>query len=252
MNTLVLVGINNYGPGMGGATLEGCLHDIMGEYRWVHDVILPLWPGNINVVVLADQTARCATIKAALSQGVAAAGAKEWVALKQSSHGAAPGLVCYDSDWSDPQGTFLGADALGEIFAKSNPQSKMFMDIDACEFGDSMADRMIQPLAAPYREIVNRYIEDPNNPDERDLTSPHAIFPRGISNLATISGCLRGKTCADVRDALGAYGAFSHYELPRRQGHTLSGIENTVNQDLAQNGFDQRAVRTGPDWEWLK
>lgn len=249
MNTVVLVGINNYGPAMGGARLQGCVHDIIAEYRWIHDQ--RYIPNQINAVVLTDAQATSGAIVEALDNGIKAAGDGEWVLFKQSSHGADPGLVCFDSDWSDPDRTFLSADRLGESCAKANPKTKLYMDIDCCEFGDSMNG--IRALTGPTRNLTNKFISNPQRASNRSVLSPNAVVPRGISNLASVAGCIRGGTCADVRDALGAYGAFTHYEIPQRlPGRTISQIISATNTNFAANGFEQRAVHTGPDWEWLK
>lgn len=249
MNTLILVGINRYGPAMGGASLLGCVHDDNTEFRWAHDHRNEV-PGNLNVIVLTNEQATAAAIRGAIAQGVKAAGPGEYACFKQSSHGAAPGLVCYDSDWNRTKETFLGADVLGDLFAKANPQAKMFMDIDCCEFGDSMAD--VRELLNPYRYTVNRYLPNPTGFDMRTISAPNAIVPRGISNLATVAGCVRGGTCADVRDAMGAYGAYTHYVVQHRGELKISEFVALTNQDFAKNQFEQRCVTTGPDWVWMR
>ncbi len=252
MNTLILCCLNRAPLHMPGADLQGCKHDISGEYRWFYENRLAGNEGNINVVVLGEENDTSVNQKAALEAAIKAAGPGEWVAYKDSSHGADPGIVCYDSDWNDAR-TFMSAQTFGEIFAKANPKTKLFMDIDACVFGDSL-----RALQGPGRILVAKGLEDMTSDvgvRERDVdpNAPHFCIPRGIPNLVTLAGCLKGGTCADVRDAAGAYGAFSHFELPHRQGHTVAQITQLVNADLAQNQFEQRAIFTGPgDWEWCK
>lgn len=245
MNTLILCAGNKYGPAMGGASLEGCRNDLPGYYRCVHENLFE--ENNINVVVLADETNTIGNQVAALTEAVRVAGDGEWVRYHDSSHGADPGIVCYDSDWNDPENTFFTADRYGEILSKANPKARLFLTFDACEFGDSM-----RSLLNGFRSESPRFVQDPSKPPTRAIASIHPFLPRGISNLVTIAGCQRGKTCADVRDQLGAYGAFSHFLFPEaKKGMLTSELLNVVNKDFAENEFDQRAVRTGPDWNFI-
>lgn len=251
MNTLILCCLNRAPMHMPGAELQGCKHDIIGDYRWAYENLLPGNEGNINVVVLGEEKDTSANEKVAIAEAIKAAGPKEWVYYKKSSHGADPGLVCYDSDWNDDKRTFMSAQTFGELFAKANPQTRLFMSIDACVFGDSL-----RALLGPDRVLVPKGLEDATSDvgvKERDVdpNEPHFCIPRGIANLVTLAGCQKGGTCADVRDSGGAYGAFSHFELPHRQGHTVAEICAAVNADLQRNQFEQRAVFTGPStWKW--
>lgn len=245
MNTLILRAGNRYGPAMGGANLEGCVNDMTPEWRWVHN--FRFVKDNINVVVLDDERGTIGAVRDALKEGVKKAGRGEWTNFKVSSHGAEPGLVMYDSDWSRADETFLSADMLAEIYISGNSEAHHYLNLDACVFGDSMANRLI---GGP-RVIVARGINPPTGILNRDPSLPHPLIPRGISNLTTFAGCQKGGTCADVRDPAGAYGGFSHLEMPERKaGLRVSQVCNNTNVRFQEQNFEQRAVWTGPDREW--
>ncbi len=169
------------------------------------------------------------------------------------NHGA---LVTYSSQWRDPNSFILDTLLMDLCNRAAVKEINVFITIDACEFGDSV--RGIEGLADGAPQILNRYLAPP---DDLQMVLDHNLeqggeikdLVRKLAYATTIAFCERGpgKTCADVRDAGGAFGAGTHYFTPQVKPHVnASNIVSGERAVLAQQQFDQKPVWSGVDRPW--
>ncbi len=268
MNTLILDGQNRYGPGLPGATLEGCIHDLTNYYQWVR---ANLWTPTEkwNVIVLDNERGTSDATRAALEKAVKDTKSGGQIRYHKSSHGShfmVGGkfygvLCCYDSDFNKGLKTFLSADDFTSRLSKVKDGVKIYVTIDACEFGDSIRAPMLS-LSTPDRVIVPRFYTPPlamqfEIDDAQNEGAEHQplFSDKVLTNITAIAGCKRGAgfTCADVRDSRGAYGAFTKFLFPNApKGRASSQVAQAEQLELHNNQFEQSPVFSGVDrpfWE---
>lgn len=260
---LIIFGGNKYGVGMGNARLRGCDPDITAYFKdWQSDYYQP----NIRAEILADERCHAPTIRKALLESVKVCD-KEPAGHHDSSHGTTIGgdgaLCCYYSDWRDND-SFLLARHFRDIYKQAPAGGRIFLTIDACEFGDSVRGglgigalesrepRYMQPDIGTL--LLNEHVTTQKALESAGILE---IDHRDMPHVACIAGCKRGPgfTCSDVTDQNGhSFGAFTRaFVEVKRAGMTAREITEAANKWLSQYGHEQRAVCSGGlvDVPWM-
>lgn len=261
---LVLFGGNRYGAGMGNATLRGCDPDIRNYWEdWRKNHFKP----NTAYNIFADEGNDSPKVREGLLASVKICD-KEPAAHHDSSHGTTlngdGALCCYYSDWRYPD-SFLLARHFRDIYKQAPAGGRIFLTIDACEFGDSVrAANLLQSgeerTARFMQPDIGTLITNEQIAHERAVNPPlvQEIDHRDMPHVACIAGCKRGPgyTCSDVTDQNGqSFGAFTRaFTIVKRAGMTAREITEACNKWFAQNGHEQRAVCSGGlvDAKWME
>ena len=249
---MLLVGINQYACGQ---NLAGCVNDVMDVKAFMIQFFG--WDAA-NIHMLLDAAASTANIKSEL-QWLAdvATGARQY--YHNSSHGAqAPinGVLCdvmcpSDFNW-DLDKMVTDKDYLS-IFGKIPAGCHFNWVSDSCHSGD--LDRTIRPThiklkrLLPPQHIANAILE---------LKKAHIIknnavlqsraITSGLLDVGFISGCKSDQTSADTQVSGRPCGACTNAYLRillQNLKATVQQIATNMDNDLAQNGYEQLPQASG-------
>ncbi len=246
MNKAVCVGINAY-PSFN--ALNGCINDIQDVRA---ELIQSQSFAPMDVILVQDNEATAANIKAALTSAVSTLGSGDRFLFWYSGHGAqltdgdaATDVIC-PVDFNFTAETSLGVQDFHDIFSKIPDGVTAVWGSDSCHSGD--LERGF------YRRGVPKQFRHPTSP--RSVAAHRTVrtfrdIASTLPNIVLLSGCRSDQTSADA-DFNGRYnGAFTYFLLQQLKATgglstPLSDLVLQVQRALAGAHYEQIPELTGP------
>lgn len=200
----ITVGIDNYSPAYPGgqpSSLEACVNDALG----IKDEMLLGDPSNhwsaADIQMFTDRQATKSTLRNALQNLAASAGAGDLILYTHSSHGGAAGddtFICaYDDSYFDYE--------MADDLARFRADTRVVLIIDTCHSAGMFKDG--RPAYWPFVERVMTHYRRIKTAEYRAKGLP---LPRSFGdNIAFMTACDADELSAEI----GAHGLYTGYLL---------------------------------------